>query len=184
MKNSVFILFICSTICAAQTTFDLNTTALLEWQGKAAFSSYSPAGTLKVDKASITIKNDSILAMIVSVDMTTLSQENKQLEGHLRDADFFNVTVYSKASFTLTKAVKINAKTIVLEGLMTIRGKTQQELINAQITEVNKQYVISFDHTFDRTSYGINYNSPSIFKRIKENAIEDDFTLKGSLRFN
>lgn len=184
MKNLIFILLICSAFCNAQTSYKLNTSTLLEWQGKAAFSSYSPAGTLKVDKAAITVKNDSILAMVVSVDMTSLSQENKQLEKHLRDADFFDVTVFGQASFTLTKAVEISSNSVVLEGLMTIRGKTQPELISAQITEKNQQYVISFDHTFDRTMYGINYNSPSIFKRIKENAIEDNFTLKGSLRFN
>lgn len=35
----------------------------------------------------------------------------------------------------------------------------------------------------DRTQYGVNHNSPSIFKRLKEDAIADEFVLKGELIF-
>ena len=42
---------------------------------------------------------------------------------------------------------------------------------------------ITFNHKMDRTTYGVNYNSPSIFKSLKENVIADDFTLKASLTF-
>jgi len=183
MKKLLLLFLITTFNNYAQETYLLNKTTLLEWQGKASFSSYSPIGSLAVNKATMNIKNDTLSQLVVSVDMTTLSQENKQLEGHLRGDDFFDVQVYSTASFTLITPLSLASKNVVLEGLMTIRGKTNKESINATVSRKEQGWVVSFDHTFDRTTYGINYNSPSIFKRLKENAIDDNFTLKGSLEF-
>ncbi len=183
MKTLCFIILLCSASLTAQQTIQITTAPPLTWQGKAAFSSFAPAGSLQLEKALITLKNDSIIGLVVSVDMTSLSQENKQLEGHLKDEDFFNVSVFTKASFTLLKPIALQSGTIILDGVMTIKNKTNNEQITAQIDLKTQEIKLNFAHTFNRTNYGITYNSPSIFKRLKENAIADDFTLSGLLNF-
>ena len=166
-----------------QETLELKNTKPLTWQGKAAMGSYSPEGTLDVDKAIITIENDQITALTVAVDMKRLSQENKKLQRHLRDEDFFDVKVFPQAVFTLTAPVDLNNGNCQLQGVMSIKNKAVTEAIPAWINITDKLITITFDAELDRTAYGITYNSPSIFTKLKDQAIADAFNLKGVLSF-
>lgn len=183
MKTLLYIFLCCTCTSWAQQTVTANANQIVTWQGKAAIGGYAPIGTLDLEQATLTITQEQLLNLSVVIDMTSLSQENKRLEGHLKEADFFDVEVFTQASFIVTKPINLDSENPVLEGVMTIKGKTQTELIAVQIDRQENQISIGFDHTLDRTAYGIVYNSPSIFKRLKENAIADAFTLKGTLVF-
>lgn len=180
-KLIVFTLFV-STLVQAQT-FTINTPQTLQWQGKAAVGGYAPEGTLETASASITVTNNLIEQLKVTIDMNTLEQENTQLRNHLRDKDFFHIKKYPTATFELTQAAEIKEGKAMLTGTMTIRGKTQTETLEATIDVSENQVTLSFEHTMDRTQYDIIYNSPSFFKRLKDQAIADEFVLKGRLVF-
>lgn len=182
-KISLLLMLLAIFATQAQNTIEIDDAKPLTWQGKAAMGSYSPKGTLEIEKALITIDQGQITGLVVSVDMKSLSQENKRLEGHLRNADFFDVKVFPKAVFTLTKPVVLDNGACQLEGIMTIKNNSKPEVISAQINITDALVIISFDHQFDRTRYGINYNSPTFFKKLKDQAIEDQFSLKGKLSF-
>lgn len=175
-------LLIASSVCAQQT-LNVESKSQVSWQGKAAFSSYSPIGTLDVTNAKLTQRNDSLVAMSVLIDMTSLTQENKQLEGHLKEEDFFHVKKFPQATFTMTNQISLNDPEGVIEGIMTIKGQSKTEQIPVRLEKSEEGIRIEFDHKMDRTQYGINYNSPSFFKRLKENAIADNFNLRANLLF-
>ena len=185
MKKTILILSLILSCGAlfAQQTLNIHSPEPLTWQGKAAMGGYSPEGTLQIEKALLTIKDDQIIGLVVAVDMTTLSQENKRLEGHLRDADFFDVAVFPQAVFTLTKPIDLKFGGSELEGVMSIKNNAQTEVIPAQISIIDGMIVVEFNHKFDRTDYGITYNSPSVFEKLKDQAIADEFSLKGKLSF-
>jgi polyisoprenoid-binding protein YceI len=153
----------------------------ITWIGKAAVGGYAPEGSLQILNASATVENDKITSLRIVIDMKTLEQENKQLRDHLRQEDFFHVERFPVATFILTKPISIESEQTELIGEMTIRGKTNTEEIPSTIAYSKGAILIDFSHTMDRTKYGVNYNSPSIFKRIKENAIADEFILKGNI---
>ncbi|MCW5518655.1 YceI family protein [Aureitalea sp. L0-47] len=153
----------------------------LTWQGRAAVGGYAPEGTLEVMEASAQIQGDRLTSLSVVVDMRTLDQENSQLKNHLRDKDFFHVKKFPVATFMLSEAVQLNDSDILLKGIMTIRGKSSEEKIKAEVIKQDDNISISFDHTMDRTVYGITYNSPTVFEKLKENVIADDFILKGTI---
>jgi polyisoprenoid-binding protein YceI len=155
---------------------------ILTWQGRAALGGYAPEGTLEVMEASAEILGDKLTYLSAVVDMRTLDQENSQLKNHLRDKDFFHVKKFPVATFILSEAVKLDDSEILLKGIMTIRGKSSEEKIKAEVIVQDENISISFDHTMDRTLYGITYNSPSVFEKLKENAIADDFNLKGTIK--
>ena len=183
MKNLRYTLaLIFSFICAltwAQNQ-DLNiTNSTFSWTGKAAFNAYALTGSLKAEKGQIKIVDDQIEALHVTINMKSLDHENKDLKNHLRSDDFFEVNTYAKATFKLLKPAKIEKGTAELYGMMTIKGHSQPESIKITF----KDDTLSFDHIMDRTAYGIKYNSPSFFKKMKENAIADNFVLKGTLIF-
>ncbi|MEL6812017.1 MAG: YceI family protein [Bacteroidota bacterium] len=155
----------------------------ISWIGRAAVGSYAPEGTLGILNGSISYTSEEITALSMVVDMRTLEQENTQLRDHLRAKDFFYVKKFPVATFILSSPVKIENGTANLTGKMTIRGEAQDEDIKASLIISEEGIRVSFNHTMDRTRYGVNHNSPSIFKKLKENAIADEFVLKGALRF-
>ena len=183
MKTKLLLLALLLTSywVAAQQTVELNNNKPLTWQGKAAMGGYAPEGTLDVEKAVITIENGQITALVVAVDMKTLSQENKRLEKHLRNEDFFDVKVFPQAVFTLTDPVDLANGTCKLQGVMSIKNKAVSEEIPAWINITDQLITITFDAQLDRTAYWITYNSPSFFTKLKDQAIADEFTLKGKL---
>ena len=66
---------------------------------------------------------------------------------------------------------------------MSIKNKAVSEEITAWINITDKLVTITFDAELDRTQYGITYNSPSLFTKLKDQAIADEFNLKGKLSF-
>ncbi len=183
MKNLkhtfVLILLLVITSVSSQSQ-ELNiTNSELSWTGKAAFNAYALTGSLKAEEGQITIEDNKIQSLNVIINMKSLDHENRDLKKHLRSADFFEVNTYKTATFNLLEPAQIVNGKAVVKGTMTIKGQSQQETIEVTI----KGDTLSFDHIMDRTAYGIKYNSPSFFKKMKENAIADNFELKGTLIF-
>jgi polyisoprenoid-binding protein YceI len=186
MKNlqiiTVLILFI-SLNCRAQK-FNLDKkTSIISWTGKAAFNAYSLKGSLQAKSGEIKIDKDSITKLEVFIDMKSLDHENKDLKKHLKNKDFFEVKRYQTAVFKLMKPAKIINGKAILIGNMTIKNSTKKEEIEIEISR-NDKVKVNFKTTLDRTKYGVKFNSPTFFKKMKENAIADDFVLKSELIFN
>mgnify|MGYP000333146563 CR=1 FL=1 len=175
------LLLLCTLISCGQEKSNNTTTQTLSWVGKAAVGGYAPEGTLEVKDINAVIEGDTLHELTVTIDMKSLDQENKQLKKHLRDKDFFHVKKYPEAIFKLTQPLQIGTATEII-GDMTIKQTTQEEIIPVTIFREGTTVLISFEHTMNRIDYGITYNSPSVFEKIKENAIADDIVLKGTLR--
>lgn len=152
----------------------------LSWTGKAAFNAYSLTGALKVKSGNIKIENDSIKSLAITINMTSLDHENDDLKNHLRGKDFFEVNTYTEAIFVVCQPIIINNGEAQVKGKMTIKGITKTEIF---MIKLNEDYSnLSFNISIDRTDYGVKFNSPSFFRKMKENAIADEFTLKGDCK--
>lgn len=185
MKNlNILIIILCITCNAIAQEYQLNTkSSSISWTGKAAFSAYALTGTLKAKKGIIVIKNDTIKKLEVEIDMKSLHHDNKDLKNHLKNKDFFEVKKFEKAIFTLTNPTKIIDGKASLEGYMMIKNKLHKEIIVIQLIN-DKTIALSFETELDRTKYGVKFNSPSFLKKMKENAIADNFVLKSKLVFD
>ena len=155
----------------------------INWQGKAAVGGYAPEGTLQMDNGSLIISENTLQSLELTIDMTSLSQENQQLSKHLKEEDFFHTSVYPTATFILSEVTALDDSRVELTGTMTIKGIERDETIAAAVETNDDQIIITFRHRMDRTHYNVVYNSPSVFKRIKENAIADEFEIWGSISF-
>jgi len=153
-----------------------------KWTGKDAFSAYSLSGTLDQKSGMMTLSDQTLTAGEIIIDMSSLDAENKDLRMHLRSADFFEVKKYKEAKFVLTSG-NIYDKTAIIEGKLTIKDKTNEKTIKPDVKEVAGEIILSGQLIIDRTKYGVVYNSPNIFKNLKDNAIADDFTLDYELVF-
>ena len=155
----------------------------INWTGKAAFNSYSLTGTLTSEAGNIIIKDNQIESLEVIIDMKSLNHENKRLKSHLRGKDFFEVKKYSQATFTLDKPTAVQDGHAELSGTLKIKNSAHSENIQAIVKIEDNKVLLTFNTEIDRTKYGVKFNSPTFFKKMKENAIADSFKLAGGFVF-
>lgn len=161
----------------------VNSKSELIWTGKAAFNSYSLTGTLKYKNAKMIIENNLIKSLSITVDMTSLDHENQNLTHHLKSKDFFEVNTFNTAIFVLDQPKKITSSRIPLKGTLKIKDFKHSKEVMAFFTKEEELFILSFSTSIDRTKYGVKFNSPSYFKKLKDQAIADCFELKGKLKF-
>ncbi len=159
---------------AIATDFNVNPEeSILTWKGSKPLGSHS--GTINISSGRIIIKGSTSAAGKFSFDMTSITStdlegEDKQdLEAHLKGAlegkeeDFFNVTKYPFGSFEMTEAEVKDGKALI-KGNLTIKEKTNPIEFPVQvIIEEYKVILKSDSFKIDRTQWGINFMSKSIF---------------------
>lgn len=183
LKNlTVFLLTALYCFGSEAQTYQLdNDKSTVEWIGKAAFNSYAPKGTLKSKSGTLIIENKKIKKLTLIIDMKSLHHDNKDLKSHLRNKDFFEVKKYTNAIFKLVEPVTVKQGKVTFIGDMIIKNNTRREQFFVTLDQEVKELKITYEISLDRTKYGVKFNSPSFFKKLKENAIADEFKIKGVL---
>ena len=127
------------------------------------------------------------------IDMTSIEVVDLQkgdgkedLESHLKgtvegkEDHFFNVNEYPTSSYKITKVDKTNGK-YILNGNMTIKGISNPvEIISVVSVGANQNEIKLTTEPFkiDRTKWGIEFMSKSIFDDLKEKFIDDEIELE------
>ena len=120
-----------------------------------------------------------------TITVTDLDQNSgkESLESHLKgtvegkEGDFFNVLKYPTATFVIT-GVKDEAGKTMMSGNLTMLAISQNISFPVQITnQDNMVQVKSETFTIDRTKWGINYGSKSIFDNLGDKFIDDDMEI-------
>ena len=182
MKNIIVFLFLlCSCTLMGQSSTLEVLTSEINWKGKAAFNAYSLAGTLQLKKSEFALKGESLSTATITMDMKTIASDNKQLIKHLKSKDFFEVKRFPEATFSLSEAVTLVAGEQLVEGMLTVKSISLPISIPLVITKKGENWVMSGTVMVDRTKYGIKFNSPTYFEKLKEQAIADEFELAFAL---
>lgn len=166
----------------------------LKWMGKPIVGG-GHEGTIQFVSGSITFSTlglptagDFLLDMN-TIKSTDVKQESgaKDLEDHLKSDDFFSVTKYPRANFSILKVIAQPSgkgpQQIKVTGLLTIKGITNQVVFPATIIRDKGELLIKADLKIDRTKWDINYQSKSIFTNLKDGIISDEVTLAVELKF-
>lgn len=184
MKTILYISIIFLSLITQAQNYQLNTEATtLKWTGKAAFNAYALSGTLQPKLGKLSVKNEAITELAIVIDMLTLDHENKELKSHLRSKDFFEVKKYQESHFLLSNMPAITSDEVLIKGQMNIKERSQEESLTVRIIKQGNQIRLSFKTKLNRIDYGVTFNSPSLFKKLKQNAIADEFILEGELVF-
>ena len=177
-----FLAIFCFLLCGANAqTYLLNPDSCsLSWTGYAAFQSYALTGTLDTKMGAIVIDGQVLDSATVVVDMLRLDADNDQLAQHLRSADFFDVQKFPTADFILTAGAEDQQS---YQGKLTIKEVVHDYRFPLDIKVWAESIVVEGRLEIDRTDFGIVYNSPSVFKKLKDQAIADTFVLEIALIF-
>jgi polyisoprenoid-binding protein YceI len=156
----------------------------ISWVGKKVTGQHD--GTVKLQDGTLTFKGKKLTDGKFTVDMNSISvsdlkagQGKEKLEGHLKADDFFGTDKFSTATmdFKSVTAKANNTYTVVAD--LTIKGKTAPVTFDLVVNG----NTATTEFKIDRTKYGIEYKSGSIFSGLGDATIYDDFELKATLVF-
>ena len=146
----------------------------IEWLGKKPTGSHNgdielKQGSIKVDENGI-ISGGKFIFNMQTINCTDLEGKPKtNIEGHLKNEDFFNVEKFPEAYFTIEKSDDKK-----MSGVLTIKNKSNPITFNYTRTGPLE---FTAEIKVDRTLYDIKYGSKSFFSDLGDKFIEDIITI-------
>ena len=117
--------------------------------------------TIEADPTDLTTANIEF-----TVDLSSIDTRNKDRDGHLLSADFFDVEKHPKMTFKATKIVKKDEGDYEVTGELTIRGTTREETFDVEFEGVAKDPMtgaekagFSAEGKIKRSDYGLTWNA-------------------------
>jgi polyisoprenoid-binding protein YceI len=156
----------------------------ISWVGEKVTGKHE--GTIGIKDGVLNFKAGKLSGGNVTVDMNSITvtdlkagEGKEKLEGHLKAADFFGTDKFatSKIVFKSVKAKTAGVYTVTAD--LTIKNITKP--VTFDLTVAKNSATTTFK--VDRTKYGIEYKSGSIFDGLGDNAIYDEFQLTVNLQF-
>ncbi|MBL4642803.1 MAG: YceI family protein [Flavobacteriaceae bacterium] len=157
--------------------------SVMLWKGFKPTGSHN--GTVKLSSGAMSVSNGVISGEFV-IDMSSIADADgsTRLEGHLKNADFFDVEKYPTSKFVITSSEVKDGK-VQVTGNLTIKDVTKSITIPATIIDVDG--VLTFkSETFElnRADFNVKYGSKSFFGNLKDKFINDNmemsFKVKGT----
>jgi len=155
----------------------------INWVGKKVTGKHE--GTINLKEGALVFDGKKLVGGNFTVDMTTIAvtdlegKSKGNLENHLKSEDFFGTDKFETSTLVFKKIATKENNTYTIYADLTIKGKTNEVVFDM----VAKDKTATAEVVIDRTKYGIEYKSGSIFDGLGDKAINDDFTLNVVLSF-
>lgn len=181
-----------------QDTLQFNLDTLqsrLYWTGESKVTGQQN-GYLLFKNSQIKMVNDKIIGQF-QIDMNSLvcsdamsSEMLFLLEGHLKSADFFDVTNHPTATIKILESKQIFDRTgrpgnYDIIGILTIKDIENIVSFNIQLKPISKGVEIRGETSIDRTKWDIRYGSETFYENIGtkliHNQIKINFEVTGLL---
>jgi polyisoprenoid-binding protein YceI len=166
-----------------------NEASYLNWIGSKPGGSHN--GSVAVESGVMTFEDGNLVSGEFTIDMTSINvkdldgNEKEDLENHLKgtvegkEDHFFNVQKFPKSKFKITNVVVNNGKSKIT-GDLTIKGQTSEIIFESEVSAgANQEEIKLLSQPFkiDRTKWGIEFMSKSIFDDLKDKFIDDEIEL-------
>lgn len=154
----------------------------IEWAGTKTVSKSKHEGTISVKSGELLVNNGQLVSGNVLIDMSSIAVtdikdpgERRDLESHLKDADFFEVNQYPLATFVFEEVLPNTSPEFnwVLAGQLTMKDKTIPVNIPVKITlqgETLRAESAAFP--INRTKWGVTFHS-GMLGTVKDKMIND-----------
>jgi len=165
----------------------------IDWKGSKPTGTHT--GTVAIESGTISMKNGQIESGSFLIDMNSITVTDlepgdgkEDLEAHLKGTvedkkdHFFNVTEYPNAAFEITGVSETDGKTILSGNLTMKREKKNISFPVTVSTEGEILTVTSEPFTINRTDWGVNYGSKTVFDNLGDKFVNDDIQLTITLK--
>lgn len=159
----------------------------IKWEGKKPTATHH--GTISLADGTLFVNNGEIEAGDFTIDMKSIKVEDLEgeskanLEAHLmgtvegKEGDFFNTNKYPTAKFELT-----GMENNMVKGNLTIKDKTNAVAFPAKVAvDGDKITFTSESFEIDRTKWGANFGSKSVFDNLGDKFVHDEIKLTVTL---
>lgn len=189
-----------ATAPSSATLFKVNpATSQIIWTGHKPTGQHT--GTIKIAEGQVGMDGQKVVSGEFVMDMNSISvsdlkagEGKEDLEAHLKGTvsekanDFFNVSQYPTAKFVITStgpnttgSTDMNA---TITGDLTLKGVTRSITFPAFVGAAGNDLAASANFKINRTEWGINFQSKSVFTELKEKFINDEINLVLDLKGN
>lgn len=185
MKKIILVLlvfFISSTLSAQMKKINIENSQIF-WSGKKITGEHH--GTIHFNEGTLFFKNNKIIGGTFTANMNSLTntdqlgKDKAQLENYLKSEDFFDVTNFKTATLIIKAITKKKKNRYAVSADLTIKGKTN--LVKFDLAMKGKTATAFLK--IDRTKYGVQYGTGSLFDDIADRTIYDEFDLNINLKF-
>ncbi len=156
----------------------------IQWIGTSVNGKHN--GTIKIQNGRLNLVGDVLTTGDFDIDMNSVyvtdlnGAEKAELEGHLKDGDFFETNKFPTGRFVITKTERVGPKennNYNIFGDLTLKGVTKPIQFPANVA-FKDSIVAAQSNVFsiNRTDFGITYSS-GILGVAKDKLIHDDITL-------
>lgn len=167
------------------------------WRGKKPTGEH--VGTVMASEGTLKVKDGEITGGSFVIDLNSIVNEdltgdmNARLVGHLKSEDFFHIEEHPEAVFEIVSISDFSGDvnpeggvvpTHDITGNLSMRGETKSISFPARIVmEDEKVIAVTNEFAIDRTKWGVNYKSKSVFAEFKDDFINDMINLKLDVEF-
>ncbi len=165
----------------------------IDWSGSKPTGTHT--GTITIESGAISVKEGKIESGSFLIDMNTITvtdlesgKGKEDLEAHLKGTveekkdHFFNVADHPNAAFEVTGVSEADGHTI-LKGNLTIKGIKKNISFPVSVSEEGDIMTLTSEtFTINRTDWGVNYGSKTIFDNLGDKFVSDDIELKVTLK--
>lgn len=170
--------------------------SVIYWEGAKPTATHT--GTIQLSDGQVFLDGSTITGGSFTIDMTSIENTDLSgdmkvnLENHLKGLaegkknDFFNVAEHPTAKFDITKVTKVNgdeSATHLIYGNLTIKGITKEVGFKALVGIGDGRIEVTTPpFTIDRTKWGVNYGSKTVFDNLGDKFINDDIGLRLNIK--
>lgn len=156
--------------------------SVLNWTGSALAKSHN--GTVQVSAGNLEVSEGKLSGGTLTFDLASITcldlkvEEGKEkLEGHLKNADFFNVDSFPTASIVIKS---VAGSTISAD--LTIKDVTKSISFPATIAITENEVSADAALVINRTDFGVVYGSGNFFDLAKDKVISDEIELQVAVK--
>lgn len=195
MKHTLLAVALLTTLVAhAQLTDGSHVLSLAEslilWKVDYSIGAKGHEGSLKLSSGTMLVKDGIVQGGSFVIDMNSVhvtdmkpDDGGKDLEDHLKSADFLTTAEHPKGYFTVLNSVKNAPGAFTVSGYLILKGISNTITFPATITETKTSLIVKAEFVLNRTLWGINYKSGSVFNLMKDEVISDDMNVTLNLIF-
>jgi len=158
----------------------------LVWNASKVAGSHT--GLVTIASGSLALEKGLLRTAEVTMDMTSITctdvtnpSSNAKLVAHLKNADFFDVEEHPTAAFRTTFVELTSSRedlgTYRVTGVLKIKGVEKQNTFDVGFRKEKGGFRAAGTIRFDRTHFGIQYRSGSIFDGLGDRMIKDEVEL-------
>ncbi|MDW5290516.1 YceI family protein [Formosa sp. PL04] len=176
-----------SAMSSAKYNVDVSNSTI-EWKGFKPTGTHN--GTVNIESGVLTLEDNTLQSGTIIINMNSIvaldveGDKRQNLEAHLKgtvegkEGDFFNVNKYPSAGFEITGVTTDSAGKTILSGNLKLKDIQKNVSFPVTVsTSGNTLSIVSETFEIDRTVWGVNYGSKSVFDNLGDKFINDEIAL-------